>query len=128
MTVTIEALKPLLSVCKLEAGTALPLDAAFCFVGKTDQELSLVCPTERVPPNTLAREDGWRAFRVAGPLDFSLVGILAGLSTALREAGISIFALSTYDTDYILVKEERFSQALGVLEDTGCRVYSDMPK
>jgi hypothetical protein len=76
--------------------------------------LSIVCPEDRVPGET-TREDGWRALRVEGPLDFSWVGIVAALSRVLAEAGVSIFVLSTYDTDYLLVREtdvDRASDAL----------------
>lgn len=76
----------------------------------------MVCLVEHAPAQILAREDGWRAFRVAGQMDFGLTGVLAGLSAILAQAAISIFALSTFDTDYILVKEEKLTKALEVLE------------
>ncbi len=91
----------------------------FCFIGKTDEELSVVCPTSYVPPGTVARADGWRAFRIVGVLDFSLVGILAAISGALAAAEIGIFAVSTFNTDYVLVKEEQLSRALEVLAAAG---------
>lgn len=90
-----------------------------CFVAKTDKELSLVCPTESVPEETTVQEDGWRCFRIAGVLDFSLVGILAGLSGILAEARVGIFAVSTYDTDYILVKQTELGRAQEALEKRG---------
>ena len=71
---------------------------------RTDEELSLVLSEADVPRDMRA-ERGWRAFKVQGPLDFALTGIMARLSGVLAEAGISLFALSTYDTDYILVRE-----------------------
>lgn len=107
------------TVCKAASLKDIPLAGDFCFVGKTDRELSLVCKTEDAPQNALAREDGWRAFRVQGVLDFSLTGILAGLSGVLAEQKIGLFALSTYDTDYILVKEENLQRALGALAEAG---------
>ena len=111
----IEALTQEFSVCKVADWSAVDLDAPFVFVGKTDEEKSLVCETSRVPANTVEREDGWRAFRVVGVLDFSLIGILSKIATALAEAKIGIFAVSTYNTDYILVKRENFERAFTVV-------------
>lgn len=108
-----------LTVCKLASVADAGLSRDFFFLGKTDEEISLVCRTEDAPENALAREDGWRAFRVEGTLDFSLVGILAKISGALAEAGVGLFAVSTYNTDYILVKEESFDRALAALAAAG---------
>lgn len=107
------------SVCKVAAYHSEDLEGDFCFIGKTDGERSLVCRAERAPADALDREDGWRAFRAAGPLDFSLTGILAGIASALAAAGIPIFAVSTYDTDYVLVKTERYEAALDALRAAG---------
>ena len=85
-------------------------------------KLSLVCKTEDTPPNPVERDDGWRGFRIQGVLDFSLIGILAKLSGILAEHRIGIFAVSTYNTDYILVKEENFDAALMALEKNGYNV------
>ena len=108
-----------LSVCKLAEGAAPDLSARPVFLGLTDAERSLVCPTGAVPTETVARDDGWRAFRVDGTLDFALVGIMAGISSALAEAGISVFAVSTYDTDYVLTRAWDFASALEVLGAAG---------
>ena len=108
-----------LTVCKTVSMEGIDLSAGFYFLGKTDEEVSLVCRTEDTPANTLAREDGWRGFRVAGVLDFSLTGILAKLSAVLAEQGIGIFAVSTYNTDYILVKKEDLGRALAALAAAG---------
>ncbi|MFT4302545.1 MAG: ACT domain-containing protein [Desulfovibrio sp.] len=109
-------------ICKVADTHAVNLDMPWLFVGKTDTELSVVCLVEHAPAQSLAREDGWRAFRVAGQMDFGLTGVLAGLATVLAQAAISIFALSTFDTDYILVKEEKLAKALEVLELAGYEV------
>ena len=98
------------------------LSTEFTFASATDAERSLVCPVDAVPENTVARDDGWRAFRVCGTLDFSLIGILAGISRVLADAGIGIFAVSTYDTDYVLVKSGDFGRALDALCDAGYRI------
>lgn len=110
------------SVCRAADEFRLPPDAKFCFTGRTDEENSLVCPTELVPEHTLAREDGWKAFRIRGVLDFSLIGILARIASLLAENGISIFAVSTYNTDYVLVKKENYEKALELLSQAGWSV------
>ncbi len=111
-----------LTVCKIEALTDLDMKADFFFLGRTDEELSLVCRTEDVPARTVEREDGWKGLRVAGVLDFSLIGVLSKLSGILAENGIGIFAVSTFNTDYILVKAENFGKALAALSAEGYAV------
>ena len=112
------------TVCKVTDYSGVDFGDKYCFVGKTDEENSLVCETSRVPANTTEREDGWRALRVAGVLDFSLVGILAELSAVLARQNIGIFAVSTYNTDYIFVKRENFSEALTRLADGGYTIQN----
>ena len=110
------------TICKLRDISAVNFDAAFCFLGKTDEELSLVCETRDVPPNTTQRDDGWKAFRIQGVLDFSLVGVLSAISSLLAGHKIGIFAISTYNTDYILTKSENFVKALDVLQSAGYQI------
>jgi len=112
-----------LTVCKLTKTADIDLNKAFYFIGKTDEELSLVCRTEDTPACTAAREDGWKGFRISGVLDFSLIGILSRLSGILAENNIGIFAVSTYNTDYILVKAEDFDRAIVALSDAGCEIF-----
>ena len=119
IAITIEPLDVNLSVCKVEDYSQVDICKPFCFTGSTDEEFSLVCPTDMVPENTTERDDGWRAFRIVGVLDFSLVGILAGISEILAENKIGLFAVSTYNTDYILTKAENFERALEVLKSAG---------
>lgn len=111
-----------LTVCKLEKITDMNTVSEFYFIGKTDEELSLVCKTEDAPANTVERDDGWKCFRIEGVLDFSMIGILSKLSGILAENNIGMFAVSTYNTDYILVKEENFEKALTVLKAEGYRI------
>ncbi len=111
-----------LTVCKVADFSAVDINADFYFIGKTDEELSLVCRTEDAPSLTIERDDGWRGFRIQGILDFSLIGILSKLSGILAEHKIGIFAVSTYNTDYILVKEENFERALNALSSEGYSV------
>jgi len=111
-----------LTVCKVADTAGLDLGKNFYFIGRTEEEISLVCATEDTPEHTVAREDGWRGFGIQGVLDFSLIGILSKLSGILADNGIGIFAVSTYNTDYILVKEENFERALEVLAKAGYTV------
>ena len=123
-------LKPLdvaLSVCKLDSldrQLLTEMKCEFIFLSKTDEEISLVCSTDCVPENTIAREDGWRALKIIGVLDFSLVGILSKIAGCLAKNSIPIFVNSTYNTDYILVKKDRFEQAVEVLTDSGYEVIT----
>lgn len=111
-----------LTVCKVKALPADILALPFFFIGRTEEELSLVCPTKDAPADTVAREAGWRGFRIAEVLDFSLVGILSEISRVLAENGIGIFAVSTYNTDYILVKAENLDRAMAALKANGYEV------
>ena len=111
-----------LTVCKLETVEQIDLNAGFYFIGRTDEEISLVCRTECTPARTLEREDGWRGFRIEGTLDFSLIGILSPIAAILAENKIGIFAVSTYNTDYVLVKDENFDKAMTALGAAGYEI------
>ena len=115
----IKVLEQDFSVCKIKDISVVNYEDTFCFVGKTDEELSLVCSTAYVPVETIERDDDWKGFRIQGILDFSLIGILSRISSLLAEAEIGIFAVSTYNTDYILTKKENFESALEVLRKAG---------
>lgn len=108
-----------LTVCKVTSELDIDLNKEFYFIGKTDEEYSLVCLTEDTPIHTKEREDGWKGFRIQGVLDFSMTGILSKLSGILADNKIGIFAVSTFNTDYILVKEENFDRALKALASAG---------
>ena len=110
------------SVCKVADYSLVNLNAEYCFVGKTGEENSLVCMTTDVPTNVTQRDDGWNAFRIQGILDFSLVGILAEIAQILAENKISIFAISTFNTDYILIKKENYQRALDIFDHAGYEV------
>lgn len=114
-------LPDLLAVCRLPPDAPLPAWAAgpgFVSITRTDEELSIVVRQDRVPGDITA-VGPWRALKVQGPLDFALTGILAALTAPLAEAGISLFAIATYDTDYILVREERLQAAINALRAAG---------
>ena len=117
MQLQVIALDCTLSICKLDKLPKGLIEDGFCCVTRTEDELSVVCETSKIPDDALAREDGWKAFKVLGPLDFELVGILAKISAALANANVPLFAISTYDTDYILVKEEHFDSAVVALRE-----------
>ena len=110
------------TVCKVEDYSEIELGQPFVFTGATDEEKSLVCPTALVPSNTTEREDGWKAFRIEGVLDFSLIGILSKISSLLAENGIGIFAISTFNTDYVLTKTKDFERAIKALESVGYEI------
>ena len=111
-----------MTVCKVSSVNNIDLHNDFYFIGKTDEELSIVCKTEDTPNNTIDRDNGWKAFRIQGILDFSMIGILSDISGILAENDIGIFAISTFNTDYILVKRENFEKALEVLSDSEYKI------
>ncbi|HVK60415.1 MAG TPA: ACT domain-containing protein [Bdellovibrionales bacterium] len=109
------------SVCKLSSGVALPAWVAksgFFAITNTSEELSIVCEQSLVP-NDVKQETDWHVIKVEGPLDFGLTGILASIANPLAQAKISIFAISTFDTDYILVKATNLEPARIALENAG---------
>ena len=110
-----------LTVCRLGGADLIPdwaVQGAFFSITRTAEELSVVCP-EKLVPKDVRSERGWRALRVAGVIDFSVIGLLAGLTAPLAEAGISVFAISTYDTDYLLVREHDLERAIELLRNAG---------
>lgn len=123
----IERLPGEFSVCKVMDYSKTDLSVSFTFIGVTDEEYSLVCPTCNVPENTIAREDAWKGFRINGQLDFSLTGILNRITTALKTKKISLFAVSTYNTDYVFVKKERYEEALRLVKGYGFRIMDEQP-
>ena len=118
----IKKIKHDFSICKVKDYSLVDFGGEFVFAGKTDEENSLVCLTGEVPENATEREDGWRAFRIQGVLDFSLIGILSAISGILAENKIGIFAISTFNTDYILVKAENLQRAADALARAGYTV------
>ena len=105
------------AICKVEDFSQINLNDEFIFIGKTDNELSVVCEMESIPNNCTHTDRGWIGFRIQGEVDFSL--IISKLSAILAENKIGIFTVSTYDTDYILVKKEKIEEAKEALRDNG---------
>jgi hypothetical protein len=120
---TLIVVEGLYAVCRLDAGAALPSWAGgrFVSISRSDDELSIVCRQE--VPDGVRCERPWRCLRVAGTLDFGLVGVLASLLVPLAAAGVSVFVTSTFDTDYLLVKDEDFERAAEALRRVGHSVY-----
>lgn len=118
----IKIIKQDFSVCKVKDYAFVNFNTEYCFIGKTDEEKSLVCITSDVPSNVTHRDDGWKCFRLQGILDFSLIGILSKIAALLAENSISIFAISTYNTDYVFIKEENFQKALDILKHSGYEI------
>ena len=118
---TLTVLKETFSLCRLRANDAIPPWAVECrwfSITRTPDELSIACPSSVVPDNIRCEKD-WKCIQVAGPLGFSLVGILASLVTPLAEANVSIFNISTFDTDYIFVKEKDLEVSIQTLSHLG---------
>lgn len=116
---TLKLLKDTCGICRLEKDSQIPswaFDGEFYSITKTDDELSIVCLEKNIPSD-VKYESGWKVFKIQGSLDFSLIGILSKISGLMAENNISIFAVSTYDTDYILIKEEKLENAVKVLEN-----------
>jgi uncharacterized protein len=112
----------LLAVAKLPPGEAIPAWATagrlWC-LARSEDELSIVCEDERIPADVARVERGWHAFQISGPIPFELTGVLASLLNPLAQAGIPIFAFSTFDTDYVLVKATGFGLAQEALQRAG---------
>lgn len=115
----LEIIPETFSIVKVENERQMDRTMPFCFTAITDQEHSLVCRMQDVPEKTLECDPGWKAFRIQGILDFSLIGILSKITTILAEHEIGLFAISTYNTDYVFIKERNFKYALDVLEQAG---------
>lgn len=120
----IERINKDFTVCTINDLSKVNYNSEFVFVGKTDSELSLVCQTSDVPSGAKKCEDGWRAFRICGELDFSLVGVIAKISTVLSEANIPVFVVSTFNTDYIFIKRENEMTALSRLSQHGYKILT----
>lgn len=113
----IQLLRENFTVCQINDINLVDLDNDFVFLAKTDEEISLVCPSDLAPAQSLAAEEGWRGLKICGPMDFSMIGIISRLTSVLAAEDIPVFVISTFDTDYIFVKDEDLSKALYVLED-----------
>jgi hypothetical protein len=126
MNLTLSLMPEKLAICRLDPDAGVPdwaRGSHFLSITRTKDELSIVC-SEADVPEMVKSDRGWRCLKVAGPLDLALTGILASLANPLAEAQINIFAVSTYDTDYLLVKEESLARSIDVLSWSGHRVVA----
>ncbi|NIM95496.1 MAG: ACT domain-containing protein [Anaerolineales bacterium] len=126
MNLKLEVLQWQLAICRLDPGDPIPqwaLECPFFSVTRTPEELSILCCEDSIPPE-IQHEGGWRGMKVQGPLPFTLTGVISSLSDPLAEAGIPIFVLSTFDTDYVLVKWIDLDRAVIVLREEGHEVES----
>ena len=114
-TMEIKKIHQEFSVCQVEDYSFVNLDSEYSFIGKTDEEKSLVCLTSEVPPNVIRRDDGWKALRIQGVLEFSLIGILSKIAAILADHNIPIFAVSTSNTYQLLVKTRSDEKAVETL-------------
>jgi len=125
---TLQVLKTPLAVCRLNPNMAVPdwatRNGEFLSITRTTDEVSIICSDQAAPKDAKC-ERGWRALKVAGPLDFSLTGVLASIATPLAQAGVSIFAVSTYDTDYVLVRGENLDKTIRTLSNAGHTLKHD---
>lgn len=110
------------TVCKVTDYSLVNWNTEYCFIGKTEDENSLVCFTRDVPQNVIKRGDGWKVFCIQEILDFSLIGILSRISGILAKESISVFAVSTFNTDYIFVKNRNYEKAMEILKQNGYSV------
>ncbi|MBC8108900.1 MAG: ACT domain-containing protein [Anaerolineae bacterium] len=113
------------SICRLSAGADIPANlrraASFVSISRSADELSITCLSELAPIDCESRSDGWRCLRFDGVFDLSLTGILSSAVSPLAASQISVFAISTFDTDYILVRESDLPRAIEVLTQAGHR-------
>ncbi|MCL1883580.1 MAG: ACT domain-containing protein [Defluviitaleaceae bacterium] len=119
----LQKIKGSFSICKLTSMEQIDFSRELVFVAKTPDEISLVCESAYAPKENLAMEDGWSVLKISGILDFGMVGVVAKISNILADAGISIFVVSTYNTDYILLKTKSFEKGIKVLIHEGYTVY-----
>jgi len=122
MSVTLRLMDMDLSVCKLSDARFADTGGGFFTLSVTGREVSFVCETSRAPAAALQSEKGFRAFEVMGQLDFSLTGIIAGITSALSKARVGVFVVSTFDTDYILVRDKKLEAAIDALVGAGYSV------
>lgn len=111
-----------LTMCQVNRIEDIPFSDDIYFISNTEDEISPVCKTDSVPARTVDREDGWRGLKIQGMPDFSLIGILSKLSTVSAENEVGIFAVSTYNTDCILVRENQLIKAVDTLQNAGYRI------
>jgi hypothetical protein len=127
-TLNLQLLPGEFAICQLDADQEIPGWASlgtFHSITRTPDELSILCARPQIPDH-IPCQPGWRLLMIEGPFEFDEIGVLAAITTPLAQAGISLLTISTYDTDYILIQQDKYNQAVKVLETAGHRI--DQPK
>ena len=107
------------TICQVVGINQVDFAGEFTFLSKTDEEISLVCETDRLPPDVIVSDSGWKALKISGVLDLGLTGVISKITGLLAEAGIGVFVVSTYNTDYILLKAVNFDRGIQALVRNG---------
>lgn len=118
----LQELKKDFAVCKVSSVATVDLTNKFTFLSVTDEEISLVCVESRIPDNTIAVEKDWKGLKICGILDFGMIGVIARISKLLADEKISIFVVSTFNTDYIFLKSEHYVKAVTILQSNGYEI------
>jgi hypothetical protein len=124
LKLTLIILRETFTICRLDKDAPIPdwvFQGGLFSVTRTKDELSIVCPLINVPKGIVCNQ-GWSCLKVKGPLDLSLTGIISSIAATLEEEGISLFSISTYDTDYVMVKEKDLEKAIFALTEAGQRI------
>lgn len=123
----LQQLKNTFAVCKIASVSTIDLTNAFTFLSVTDDEISLVCEEATIPANATDVERNWVGLKICGILDFGMIGVIANISGLLAAADISIFVVSTFNTDYIFLKAEHYLSACMVLQENGYTIQQKNP-
>ena len=113
----ITVIDQIFSLCQVRDLSQIDYTGEYCFVGKTDDEISLICAAQSAPANALTCDTGWRAMKIRGVWDFTQIGVLAKISARLAQNSIAVLAVSTYNTDYIFTKAEHFEKAAALVRE-----------
>ena len=123
-SLSMSCLREIFSICRLDSTASIPYWVYLSdiyFIGRTPDELSIVCPSKFVPSSVKA-STRWRAIRIQGPMSLEICGVLAAVVSPLKDASIPVFTVSTFDTDYVFVQDNVLRKACGVLKENGHHV------
>ena len=119
MNIEIRKLDGEFSICKIDNVEQVDFSREFVFLSKTDDEISLVCESDYIPSYVISSETAWRGLKIFGKLNFDMIGVIAKITNILAKAEISVFVVSTYDTDYFFISDENFNAGVRTLADNG---------
>ena len=123
----LEIIEKSFNICKVKSLEQIDFSREYVFLSKTPDEISLVCEADYTPPGVIITESDWKALRVSGVLDFDMIGVIAKITNILTDEKVSIFVISTYNTDYILIKEKDFDKGIRALLQSGCVINVPVP-